>query len=77
MRKVITEESGEPLGGMLAADTIAIFIFEHAVNLAVGLTHVNRNGETLPTDSSKRDGRRRIVEQFWKLADSELWPRSA
>lgn len=71
---MITEESGEPLGGQLADDTIAVFVFEHAVSLAATLTHTNKAGEASPTDSTYRDRRRRIVEQFWKLADTELWP---
>jgi hypothetical protein len=71
---IVNEESGEPLG-RLADDMICVLAFEHAVKLATALTHINDHGETKPTQSSKAGCRRKVIEQFWKLADTELWPR--
>jgi len=66
----INKESGAPLG-RLADDTICVLAFEHAVKLATALTHINDNGEVKPTQESKAESWRKVIEQFWKLADTE------
>ena len=71
MSNIVCEDSAEPLG-RLADDTICVLSFEHAVKLATALTHINDHGEANPTQESKAESRRKVIEQFWKLADTEL-----
>ena len=73
MSNIVHEDSG----GLLRDMAIAVLVFEHAVKLAVVLTHINSHGETQPTKESKADCRRKILQEFWKLADRELWPPPA
>lgn len=63
MSDIVREESGERLG-RLADDTTCVLAFEHAVKLGTALPHANYHCEMQPTQRSKADSRRKVIEQY-------------